>query len=271
MKILSLCLAIILVILAPPLKIAARADVTESAELGAAYLTYSFDAEHSLLNIFLTYSGEGVSAIGAVLEYDEQIMDYTSYERGGGFDGFNITATLDNSGEIKILAYSGELISSGEIIRLSFKIEDGVSADGCKIGLSPLSSSPAAVIRDGVILPIEVSFSGVEISAPERLPKMTFGGRTLAGRLLVLTDSSISGVCLFEVTVIELSGNIRKMQLACKSKTFFAPQGKISCFALNVGKLGAGYTSVIVDAYYKRGDDMLAGREIYLFRDGKYM
>lgn len=237
--------------------------VTVNAE-NIAYLSYRHDTERQLLFVSLNYFGEAISAIGTIVEYDTSLLDYTGYTNGRDLSGFDISATLENSGRIKILAHSGERYGAGEVIVLCFKIKDTRSADECAIGLFPLSSKPVAVIESNTVRAVDTSFMGVSCEISDVRGGMSYGGRGESGEVVLSCEPDIPKECIFDITVVELSGKMRRKSLLAVSSG--------DGFALDVGELGRGYTSLIVEPYYyENGRKTVIERGIYLFYEGEYI
>ncbi len=266
MRIFSFCLAVILAFSFP---FGVLADEDRNMVQNTAYLTYEYDASRSLIILSVNYCGEGISAIGAVVEYDSSIVDYTSYTRGD-FEGFNLSATLDNSGNIRILAYGSENLCRGEIVRLCFKIKDFEAKDYF-FSLSPLTDSPAAAICDGGVKSVRVSFTSVSCSTAELLPQMEFAGIAPSGKIILVCDIA-AGQCFFDITVVELSGEIRKDFAFAKRMNIRVPGADVSCFSLDIGDMPEDYAAIIVNPYYIENNEKLCfGQGIYLFCDGEYI
>lgn len=266
MKILSLCLAFILFIC--PFCVL-RCSASEHCARGSAYLSYEYDAPRSLLVVSVRYCGDKISAIGLSVEYNTDDMDYTSFERGGDFTSFSVLATLDNRGSVRVLAYSPDRRDEGEIVRLCFKIKDGDRSDDIRIGLYPLTEKPCAIITNGRVEPVDISFLGARVSTAARLPRMESCGLAPNGRLLLCAD--LDGIYFFDITIVELSGRIRRAEAFTEGRALADSSEKRRLFALDIGDISHGYVSVIVDVYGKNESNILAGREVYLFCDGKLM
>lgn len=240
------------------------ASASEESEKNIAYLSYDYDAQRGLLTVCLNYCGEGISALGAVLQYDSELLDYTSYTYTENFKNFDVCATLDNCGEIRILAYSGERVGVGEIIRLYFKIKENISAHEVYFSLSCLSKISAATLKDGEVNPLEIGFAGVLCKIEEIVPPMLYGGKDPSGGILLVPATEILEECIFDITVVELSGKIRRKALSVMPNE--------SGFSLDVRELGKAYTAVIVEPFYIENEKRVSvERGIYLFYGGEYI
>ena len=261
MKILSLFLAVCLIVSC--FVIFPSAD--EGTDENRAFLTYEYDASKGLLILTLNYSGEGVLAIGATLEYDSEILDYTSYAKVSDLEKFQVVATLENCGEINVLAYGNDNVTSGEIIRICFKAKGDF--DELVFSLLPLTSISAAGSSGGEIVPVDVNFVGAVFENIKTYPCMKFCQRTDDGMLVFAIDGKIER-CYFDITVVELSGNIRRFEATALS----AATEDALCFSLDVGDLGVGYTAVIINPYYFENEQKIFVEQgIYLFCNGKYI
>ena len=237
----------------------------EKAEENIALLTYEYDVSKGLVILTLNYSGEGVSAIGATLEYDSEILDYTSYERTVDFENFQVRATLENCGKINILAYGSENSDLGEIIRICFKAKGNF--DRLEFSLLPLTSIPAAGLSGGEIVPVNVKFVGLNFENIKIKHSMKFCERTDDGKLVLGVDGALES-CYFDATVVELSGNIRRFEAMLLSDA----TEEFSRFFLGVGDLGSGYTAVIINPYYFENEQKIFMEQgIFLFCNGKYI
>ena len=231
--------------------------------------TYFYDAETGIVSVSVIYSGEDVSAIGVLCEYDVSFMDYTGYERGRGFDGFNIAATLDNSGRVRILAYSPSDASSGEMIRLYFKIKDTSKSVGYKLKLAPLTNNTCAKIENGAIVPVSVSFSPVHIQTYGDFP-MEFCGINPSGELLLLTDKSVKA-CIYDITVVDLHGVVTSRRGLCFTKEVRTPHGDGAIIPIKLLTVLSPHTAIIIDAYAVYKGKTCYQRSVLLFYDGELL
>ncbi len=258
------------IVLAYIFSIGAGASASCAATENVVFPEYEYDADTNLLEVSLHYRGEEISAIGVSLEYDPEIMDYTSYSRGDGFLEFTLTASLDNSGRVRVLTYSPTDHGTGEIIRLCFKIKDISHADGFVIFPKPLTNNPCAKIENGKIQPVEVDFVSVKLQPLESLPNFNFCGITPSGELLLLTDKEIKD-CIFDITVVDMSGKIYRTQSYERCKRIKFKGRDISLFAISTGEIFSPYTVVIIDAYAEYNNKICYLRSVYLFRNGAFL
>ena len=261
MKILSLFLAICLIVYGSLI----HTFAAESTEENVAFLTYEYDASKCLVILTLSYSGEGILAIGATVEYDSEILDYTSYEVARDLGKFQVIATLENCGKINILACGSENFNSGDIIRICFKVKGDF--DRLEFALVPLTSISAAGLSGERIVPINVNFVGLNFENIKIKRSMKFCERTDDGGLAFGVDGVLES-CYFDVTVVELSGNIRRFESMLLSDA----AEEFSRFFLDVGDLGSGYAAVIINPYYFENEQKIFIEQgIFLFFNGKYI
>lgn len=248
-----------------------RASGIERGDKVTVSAAYFYDAEHGLLTLSVNCDGAPVSAIGVAVVYDAEVLTYTGYGRGRDLISFELAASLDNSGTVRVLAYSPREQDTGEIIRLYFKVEDESSLDGLRVELLPLTSKPAAVVSAGEVTEMQATFLPTSISLLGKLASMDFCGITPSGEVLLLTDGQIED-CLFDVTVVKLSGEIRRFDTIAFSRRVGEHNGKSALFSLDVGKIDEGYVAVIVDAYSRCGDGGIGTfHAVYLFCDGEFL
>lgn len=240
------------------------ASASEVSYGNIAYLSCEYDAPRELVTVSLNLCGEGISAIGVTVEYDAARLDYTSYSYGDDFEDLDVAATLDNGGEINVLAYGAEAFGFGEIIELCFKVKDAESADKLYFGLFPLSSKPAAIIDESGVRAVDVSFIGAECEICEPLSPMNYCGKSEMGHIILAPENYVSGECIFDITIVELSGKIRKTSIVASLDEMG--------FTIDLGDIGGGYTSVIAEPYYiKNNKKIPIERGIYLFFAGEYI
>lgn len=265
----KLCFALALA-LAFVFSVGVSAREIDAATENSVFPEYSYDTETSLLEVSLHYGGEGISAIGISLTYDTDIMEYTSYVRGDGFCGFTLRATLENSGAVNVLSYSPTEYGEGEIIRLCFKIKDISRADGFVISPKPLTDIPCAKIENGAVREIDLKFLSVRFSALGELPSLEFSGISRSGELLFMTDSYIDD-CIVDVTVVELSGGVHRSESYEKCKKIKFEGREASYFSIWAESVDAPYAAVIIDVYAEYNGVICYSRNIYLFREGKFL
>lgn len=234
------------------------------SEQNTAYLVCEYDAQRELVICSVVYFGEEVSAIGFTVEYDADLLWFTGYSRGSGFLGFTTLATLEDNGRINALSHSGEGLGSGEVIKLCFKVKDTERAEKIHFALLPLTEKPAAVIENGVVRAVDVCFVGAKCDIFSPMPRLECFGADASGGIILSADHEIFGGCHFDITVVELSGNIRR---TCVDADLL--DGK---FFIETGGMSGGYTSVIVEPhYFENGKKIFIERGIYLFYNGEYI
>ncbi len=233
---------------------------------GGAYLLYEYDSARSLLVVSVRYEGEKISAIGLRVAYDTDKMQYTSFDIGSGFSGFDVSATLENDGCVRLLAFSPSLCDTGEIIRLCFKVDASEGVEGLSVKLLPLTEKPCAVIENGSVKPINISLLGTRRIPIENTLRLE-ACNVDCGNLLVI--SSAKQPCFFDITIVGLCGEIRRVEAFCRKNPLVNASCGQSLYSLALGEIPDGYAAIIIDVYGKDNGNMLAGRGIFLLRDGK--
>ena len=263
MKRIFLCMGLILLCFFT-LGVGEREESSDAC--GNVCAEYTLDPDSGIIAVSLLYSGDEISALGVVCNYDLAFMDYTGYERGVDAYDVELSSTLENNGRVRVLAYSPDQAFSGEIVRLYFKMREN-AINGSTINLAPLTSIPCAKIEGGEIIPVSVSFSSLRIHSYMNFP-LDFCGITPAGELLFLTDV---GEVLCRVSVVDLDGGVYGYDVLCRSRKIRFPDNEALFICLKLNGRLSPHTAVIIDAYAINNEKLCYQRSVLLFYYGELL